>query len=86
MKTQIELAREGVITSQMEKVAVDEDYSPEVIRQRVAEGEIVIPNNPNRPDQIVRGIGYADQRVTWMRDVMVFACHHVLRQSADTIG
>jgi len=58
MKTQIELAREGVITSQMETVAVDEDYSPEIIRDRVAKGEIVIPNNPNRPDQIVRGIGY----------------------------
>ena len=58
MKTQIELAREGVITSQMKKVAVDEDYSPEIIRDRVAKGEIVIPNNPNRSDQIVRGIGY----------------------------
>jgi len=57
MKTQIELAREGVITSQMEKVAVEEDYSPETIRDRVAKGEIVIPNNPNRPNQIVRGIG-----------------------------
>lgn len=58
MKTQIELAREGVITSQMEKVAADEDYSPDVIRQRVAKGEIVIPNSFNRPDQVVMGIGY----------------------------
>ncbi len=57
MKTQIELAREGVVTSQMEQVAKDEDFSPEVIRMRVAKGEIVIPNNPNRKGQIVRGIG-----------------------------
>ncbi len=27
-------------------------------------------------------IEYADKRVAWMRDVVVFACHHVLRQSA----
>ncbi|MBI5591591.1 MAG: phosphomethylpyrimidine synthase ThiC [Deltaproteobacteria bacterium] len=57
MKTQIELAREGVITGPMEKVAIDEDYAPEWIRDRVAKGEIVIPNNPNRPVQIIRGIG-----------------------------
>jgi phosphomethylpyrimidine synthase len=57
MKTQIELAREGVITRQMEQVAADENFSPEIIRQRVANGEIVIPNNHNRSGQIVRGIG-----------------------------
>jgi hypothetical protein len=27
-------------------------------------------------------IAYADQRVAWLRDVAVFACHHVLKQSA----
>ena len=58
MKTQIELAREGVISEQMEKVAMDEDYTPEMIRQRVARGEIVIPNNPGRSGQIIRGIGF----------------------------
>ena len=57
MKTQIELAREGIITRQMEQVAADENFSPEIIRQRVANGEIVIPNNHNRSGQIVRGIG-----------------------------
>jgi len=28
-------------------------------------------------------IEYTDKRVAWMRDVVVFACHHVLRQSAS---
>lgn len=57
MKTQIELAREGVITPQMESVAADENFSPEIIRDRVAAGEIVIPNNPGRKNQKVVGIG-----------------------------
>ncbi|MBW2099913.1 MAG: phosphomethylpyrimidine synthase ThiC, partial [Deltaproteobacteria bacterium] len=57
MKTQIELAREGVITPQMESVAADENFSPEIIRDRVAAGEIVIPNNPVRKNQKVVGIG-----------------------------
>jgi len=57
VKTQIELAREGVITPQMESVAADENFSPEIIRDRVAAGEIVIPNNPGRKNQKVVGIG-----------------------------
>jgi phosphomethylpyrimidine synthase len=57
MKTQIELAREGLVTPQMARVARDEDFAPEVIRERVARGEIVIPNNPFRPHQVVVGIG-----------------------------
>ena len=57
MQTQLEMARQGVITPQMEKVANDENYAPELIRSLVAAGEIVIPNNPNRPSQKVVGIG-----------------------------
>lgn len=57
MKTQIELAREGVITEQMKTVALDENFEPEIIRARVASGEIVIPNNHMRKNQKVRGIG-----------------------------
>lgn len=29
-------------------------------------------------------IEYTDKRVAWMRDVVVFACHHVLRRSASS--
>jgi phosphomethylpyrimidine synthase len=57
MKTQLELARDGIISEQMTKVAQDENFNPEIIRVRVAAGEIVIPSNPNRKNQKVVGIG-----------------------------
>ncbi|MBW6520807.1 MAG: phosphomethylpyrimidine synthase ThiC [Desulfoarculaceae bacterium] len=59
MKTQIELARSGIITEAMKKVAMDEGFGlePETIRQRVADGHIVIAVHPNRPQQKVVGIG-----------------------------
>ena len=56
MKTQIELAREGIITAQMETVAEDEQVAPEFVRSMVAEGKIVIPWNHNRKPKAV-GIG-----------------------------
>ena len=56
MQTQIEQARAGVITPLMTKVAQNEGFSPEYIRDKVALGEIVIPNNPNRQSRVV-GIG-----------------------------
>jgi phosphomethylpyrimidine synthase len=57
MKTQIELAREGVVTQQMKQVAVDESLDASIIMQGVANGHIVIPCNPNRAQQHVVGIG-----------------------------
>ena len=56
MKTQIELAREGILTVQMTTVATAEGFSPEYVRQMVAEGKIVIPWNHNRQPRAV-GIG-----------------------------
>ncbi|MGD0584792.1 MAG: phosphomethylpyrimidine synthase ThiC [Oryzomonas sp.] len=56
MKTQIESAREGIITPQMAAVAADETLSAEFVRSMVAEGRIVIPwNHARRPT--VTGIG-----------------------------
>jgi phosphomethylpyrimidine synthase len=57
MKTQIELAREGVVTKQMQTVAADENMDAERVRDRVAKGQIVIPNNSFRKEQKVVGIG-----------------------------
>jgi phosphomethylpyrimidine synthase len=57
MKTQIEHARALTLTPQMEAVAQTEGLPPEYIREKVALGEIVIANHPDRPQQKVVGIG-----------------------------
>lgn len=57
MKTQIEQARVGIITPQMQTVAFDEQVDPEYVRQMVAAGKIVIPWNHNRKPARVAGIG-----------------------------
>ena len=57
MATQIELARQGVITEQMEVVAAGEGVAAEYVRQMVAEGKIVIPWNHNRKPARIAGIG-----------------------------
>ena len=57
MKTQIEIARDGIISAQMTQVATEENISPELIRDRVVRGEIVIPCNPYRKNQKAVGIG-----------------------------
>ncbi|WP_432821548.1 phosphomethylpyrimidine synthase ThiC [Trichloromonas sp.] len=56
MKTQIELAREGIVTPQIGAVARDENVPADYVRRMVAEGKIVIPWNHNRKPKAV-GIG-----------------------------
>ena len=58
METQIEMARKAIITEEMARVAKQEGLQPEWIRERVAEGRIVIPVNHNRKEQKVVGIGF----------------------------
>ncbi|MFQ5736338.1 MAG: phosphomethylpyrimidine synthase ThiC [Thermodesulfobacteriota bacterium] len=54
--TQIEYARQGITTAEMEAVAASENKPALYIRQMVAEGKVVIPNNTGRPARLV-GIG-----------------------------
>lgn len=56
MKTQIEFARDMQITPQMLQVGKDEEFEPEIIREKVALGQIVIPCNPGRKNQNIAGI------------------------------
>ncbi|GAH30761.1 unnamed protein product [marine sediment metagenome] len=55
--TQLELAKEGIISPQMEVVARYEGVEAEFIRQGVAEGIIVIPANTKHTSLVPRGIG-----------------------------
>jgi len=57
MLTQIESARQGITTPQMQAVACDEQVAVEYVRQMVAAGKIVIPWNHNRKPSRVAGIG-----------------------------
>jgi phosphomethylpyrimidine synthase len=55
--TQLEMAKEGIISPQMEQVAQYEGVSVETIRQGVALGTIVIPANRNHTNLIPCAIG-----------------------------
>ena len=55
--TQLELAKEGIISPQMEVVAQYEGVEAEFVRQGVAKGTIVIPANTKHKSLVPRGIG-----------------------------
>ncbi len=57
MATQMQAARAGTITQQMERVAQKEGVSGEWIRERVAKGTIVIPANINHTALDPEGVG-----------------------------
>ncbi len=48
--TQMHYARQGVVTAEMEYIAVREGVSPEFIRSEVARGRAIIPSNINHPE------------------------------------
>ena len=54
--TQLQAALEGAITPEMRVVAAKEGLEPEILRQGVARGRIVIPKNVRR-DFSAEGIG-----------------------------
>ena len=55
--TQIDLAKQGVISPQVKQIAEREGVSQEVIQQYTAEGKIVIPANVNHANLVPCGIG-----------------------------
>lgn len=55
--TQIDLAKQGVLSPQIKQIAEQEDVSQELVQQYMAEGKIVIPANVNHANLVPRGIG-----------------------------
>ncbi|WP_027091651.1 phosphomethylpyrimidine synthase ThiC [Cohnella thermotolerans] len=48
--TQMHYARKGIVTPEMEFVAIREGMSPEFVRQEIAAGRAVLPANVNHPE------------------------------------
>jgi phosphomethylpyrimidine synthase len=57
MATQVTSAKRGVATPEMMKVAKEEDLSINVIKERVSNGSVIIPNNVNRKQKDVKHVG-----------------------------
>ena len=55
--TQMEAAKQGIITPEMKTIAEKEFTDPEIIRERVALGQIAIPANINHKSLCAEGIG-----------------------------
>ena len=55
--TQMESARKGIITKEIQTVAEYEKLPVEEVLKRVGEGTICIPKNINHNLKIVRGVG-----------------------------
>lgn len=48
--TQLHYARKGIITPEMEFVAIREGFSPEFVRNEIAQGRAILPANINHPE------------------------------------
>jgi phosphomethylpyrimidine synthase len=57
--SQMHYARQGVITEEMKYVAVREKIAPDLVREEVARGRMIIPANINHPELEPMAIGVA---------------------------
>ena len=55
--TQIEMAKQGILSPQMKQVAQQENIDIKILQQYIAEGKVVIPANVNHANMIPYGIG-----------------------------
>src|SRR3954462_2966451 len=95
--TQIEAARQGVVTDEMKFVAAREELDPELIRAEVARGRMVIPANKTHLQKRLEpmGIGVAarckinanigNSAVTGKAEGELEKLHTAVHLGADTV-
>jgi phosphomethylpyrimidine synthase len=93
--TQMHLARQGVITEEMQFVAARERLEPELVRSEVARGRAIIPANIHHRNLEPMGIGVAfrckinanigNSAVTSNIDEELTKLHHAVHLGSDTV-
>jgi phosphomethylpyrimidine synthase len=93
--SQMHLARQGVITEEMQYVATRERLEPELVRSEVARGRAIIPANVNHRNLEPMGIGIAfrckinanigNSAVTSEIDEELTKLHHAVHLGSDTV-
>ena len=93
--SQVHYARQGLITEEMEYVAKREKLAPELVRNEVAAGRMIIPANVNHPELEPMAIGVAscckinanigNSAVTSNVDEELKKLHTAVHFGADTV-
>src|SRR6058998_2648189 len=93
--SQMHYARQGVITEEMSFIAHREKLTPELVREEVARGRLIIPANINHPELEPMGIGVAslckinanigNSAVTSNIDEELKKLHTAVHFGADTV-
>jgi phosphomethylpyrimidine synthase len=93
--SQMHLARQGVITEEMQYVAARERLEPELVRSEVARGRAIIPANINHRNLEPMGIGIAfrckinanigNSAVSSNIDEELTKLHHAVHLGSDTV-
>ena len=68
-------AKQGIITKEMKFVAVREQVEPEFVRDEIARGRAIIPNNVNHPESEPMIIGKT-LPLKSMPISVIRSCHH----------
>ena len=89
--TQMDAARRGIVTKEMEAVAREEDISIESLMEELAKGTIIIPANKNHKCLKPRGIGFSlktkiNVNLGTSRDCLDMQCEMAKVENAVKMG